>query len=475
MSMRASPAPLQFEPGSFRDPDTKIFCHNAGIFRCLTSRALDDWTRLSSTEFFEKLTREGQLVRTHKVTDRTAFPELDTKWVAVLKHEAVPFISYPYEWPFRMLKDAALLQLDLTLAAIDEGMTLKDATPFNVQWVGSRPTFIDIGSFTAYNSGDPWAGYRQFCSQFLYPLFLQAYKSVAYHPWLRGSLEGIEARELSSLMSIRDYIRPGVLAHVYLQAKAQSRYEGADRDVKKDLRTAGFGAGLIKNNLKRLRRLVEQLQWSPPRSVWSEYAKEHSYEDADLRRKHDFVRRILARRRWSLVWDIGCNTGTYSRLSAEHAEYVLALDGDQLALDRLYSELKQEGCQQVLPLLVDMADPTPGLGWKGLEHRQLGDRGRPDLILVLAFIHHLIIGRNIPLGELVEWLAHFGADLVVEFVGLDDPMVKRLLRNRTGQSIDYSAEAFELALKEHFGSVTQETLDSGNRTLYYAQARPNGG
>ena len=145
-------------------------------------------------------------VRTHKVTDRTAFPELDTKWVAVLKHEAVPFISYPYERPFRLLKDAALLQLDLTLAAIDEGMALKAANPFNVQWVGSRPTFIDIGSFTAYNSGDPWAGYRQFCSQFLYPLFLQAYKSVAYHPWLRGSLEGIEARELSSLMSIRDYI-----------------------------------------------------------------------------------------------------------------------------------------------------------------------------------------------------------------------------------------------------------------------------
>ena len=475
MSMRDSPVPPQFEPGSFRDPDTKIFRHNDAIFRCLSSRALDDWTRLASTNFFERLTREGKLVRTQKVTDRTALPELDEKWAAVLEHEVVPFISYPYEWPFRMLKDAALLQLDLTLAAIHEGMTLKDATPFNVQWVGSRPTFIDIGSFTAYNAGEPWAGYRQFCNQFLYPLFLQAYKNVAYHPWLRGSLEGIEATQLNALMSIRDYMRPGVLAHVYFQAKAQSRYEAADRDIKKDLRTAGFGADLIKNNLQRLSRIIERLEWAPPRSTWSEYTQEHNYKDADLQRKSDFVRRVLARRRWSLVWDIGCNTGTYSRLSSEHAEYVLALDADQLALDRLYSELKQEGNQRVLPLFVDMADPTPGLGWKGLERRQLGDRGTPDLILALALIHHLVIGRNIPLNELIEWLAQFGADLVIEFVGHGDPMVKRLLRNRTGQNIEYSAEALEAALTRYFGSVTQETLESGTRTLYYAQARSYGG
>ena len=475
MTRRDSPAHPQFEPGSFRDPDTKVFRHNNEIFRCLTSRALDDWTRLASTEFFKRLIHEGKLVRTQKVTDRSELPELAPKWTAILKHETVPFISYPYEWPFRMLKDAALLQLDLTSAALDEGMTLKDATPFNVQWIGSRPTFIDIGSFTAYEAGDPWAGYRQFCNQFLYPLFLQAYKHVRYHPWLRGNLEGIEATELSALMSIRDYLRPGVLTHVLLQDKAQSRYNADDRDIRKDLRAAGFGPSLIKNNLRRLHRVVDRLEWSPSRSVWSEYGKEHSYQDEEVLKKYDFVRSVLTRRQWSLVWDVGCNTGTFSRLSAKHADYVLALDGDQLVLDRLYSELKREGCQRILPLVVDLADPTPGLGWKGLERRQLDVRGKPDLILALAFMHHLVIGRNIPLAEMVEWFARFGADLVIEFVGLDDPMVKRLLRNRTGQRIAYSAEALELALNEHFGSVTQETLDSGNRTLYYAQARPNGG
>ena len=460
---------LHFDPGSFRDPDTRVFRHDGAIFRCLSARALEDWNHLSSTEFYDRITREGAVVATEQVVDVGALPTLDSKWSAVLKHETVPFISYPYEWPFGMLKDAALLQLDLTVAALDDGMTLKDATPYNIQWFGSKPRFIDLGSFTRYEPGDPWAGYRQFCSQFLYPLFLQAYKGVPYHPWLRGSLEGIEATHCLGLLSSRDFLRPGVLTHVYLQAKAQSRYEDSDRDVKQDLRAAGFGAAMIKNNIQRMRRTVERLEWNPDRSTWSEYTREHSYEDDDLRRKSEFVRRVLAPRRWPLVWDIGCNTGTYSRLAAEHAEYVLALDADHLVVDRMYTALKQEGNTTILPLLADVADPSPGLGWRGLERHRLADRGSPDLILCLALIHHLVIGRNIPVTDLVEWLAGFGADLVIEFVGHGDPMVDKLLRNRSGQDIDYSAEVLELALARHFGTVVQETLESGTRTLYHAQ------
>ena len=207
-----------------------------------------------------------------------------------------------------------------------------------------------------------------------------------------------------------------------------------------------------------MRRLVDRLQWKPQRSTWSEYTKEHSYDEDDLRRKSNFVRRVLAPRRWSLVWDIGCNTGTFSRLAAEHAEYVLALDADHLAVDRMYDALKREGNDTILPLLADVADPSPGLGWRGLERNTLSERGAPDLILCLALIHHVVIGRNIPIADFVEWLAGFGADVIVEFVGHGDPMVDKLLRNRTGQDIEYSAEALELALARHFMSVTHESL-----------------
>jgi len=468
--MLDSTSPPQFDPGSFRDPDTRVFLHDGAVFRCLSSRALLDWNRLVSSEVYRRLTRDGALVATERVEDPSALPRLDGKWAGVLKHETVPVISYPYEWPFEMLKDAALLQLDVTLVALGDGMTLKDATPYNVQWFGTSPRFIDLGSFTQYEPGEPWAGYRQFCQQFLYPLLLQAYKDVPFHPWLRGSLEGIQAQHCRAMFSARDYLRPGVLTHVYLQAKAQTRYEDSNRDVKQDLRSAGFGAAMIKNNIKRLRRLVERLEWKPERSTWSEYTKEHSYEDDDLRRKSNFVRRVLAPRRWSLVWDIGCNTGTYSRLAAEHAEYVLALDADHLAVDRMYGALKREGNDTILPLLADVADPSPGLGWRGLERNPLGDRGAPDLILCLALIHHVVIGRNIQIAEFVAWLAGFGADVVVEFVGHGDPMVDKLLRNRSGQDIDYSAEALELALARHFKTTTHEALGSGSRTLYHAQS-----
>ena len=250
-----------FEPGSFRDPDSRVFRHRGAIFRSLTPRALADWEQLNATGFFRRLTADRRIIPTARVSvsDRTGLPSMDAKWAAALKHETVPLVSYPYEWPFSMLRDAALLQLDVTDAALEEGMTLKDATPFNIQWLGSRPTFIDIGSFTAYHAGEPWAGYRQFCELFLYPLLLQVYRNVPFHAWLRGSLEGIGAEQLRALLSARDYLRPGVLTHVYLQAKAQTRYAGSARNIRADLRAAGFSDRLIRHNVAGLRRLVAGL------------------------------------------------------------------------------------------------------------------------------------------------------------------------------------------------------------------------
>ena len=314
-----SSAPPRFEPGSFRDPDTRVFHHAGGVFRGLTRRALADWQRLAKTRFYRHFSEQGRLVGTREVVERDGLPELAPQWAGVLEHARVPVVSYPYEWSFGMLLDAALLQLDLTLAALDEGVTLKDATPFNVQWIGSRPTFIDIGSFTAYEPGAPWAGYRQFCETYLYPLLLQACRNVPFHPWLRGRLDGITAGECRSLLSARDYLRSGVLAHVYLQAKAQDRYGARDGDVGAELRAAGFGAALIRNNVARLRRMVEGLRWTPAQSTWSDYQRTLTYDDAD---------RAIGDRRRRLAWDIGCNTGIYSRMAADRADYVLALDAD---------------------------------------------------------------------------------------------------------------------------------------------------
>ena len=459
-----------FEPASFRDPAARVLRQDGQILRYLTSAALRDFETLSSTRFYRAFTDSGRLVATERASS-PQIPPLSAPWVAVLRHQPIPVVSYPYEWCFTMLQDAALLQLDLLLAALDEGMTLKDATPFNIQWIGTRPVFIDIGSFKAAEPGEPWTGYRQFCEMFLYPLFLQAYKDVPFHPWLRGSLDGVEAGHINRLMSVRDRFRPGVFPHVYLLSRLQSHYEGTHRNVRQDLRAAGFSAELITHNVRRMRRLVERLAWRRARSTWSDYAHGNTYDQADRARKQQFILRAAASARRACVWDLGCNTGEYSRAVSACADRVVAVDADHLAIDRLYRALKADQNSTILPLVGNLTDPSPGLGWRHQERQTLEARSRPDLILALALIHHLSIGRNVPLPELVAWFASFEADLVIEFVAPEDAMVAQLVRNRDALDIGYTQDRFEACVAEPFVIAATDRLPSGTRTMYYVRPK----
>ena len=454
------------DPGSFRDRKGRVFYRNGGVYRGLSPSALQQWEALSRTSFFRRGVAEGRIVGTERVE-----PDGVTGWAGVLRHEVVPYVSYPYEWTFGMLRAAALLELDLLLEALDEGMILKDSSSFNVQWRGSRPVFIDVPSFETLVPGEPWAGYRQFCQMYLHPLLLQSFRDVPFQPWLRGHIDGIESAHLVRLLSLRDLLRRGVFTHVYLQSKLESRYAGTNEDLKKALRSAGFHAGLIRNNARRLRRIVERLAWRRSRSTWSDYAPAASYEAGSLEKKEAFVREVVSSRRWKLVWDLGCNTGTFSRIAARNAEYVVAMDGDDLAVERLYRDLEAEGNTSILPLVIPLADPSPNLGWRGLERKGLPERGRPELTLCLALVHHLVIGANIPLPDLFDWLATLGGSLVIEFVGREDEMVKTLLRNKEDIYVDYDEAPFERSLEERFEVVGRERLKGGKRILYHARAR----
>ena len=466
-----------FEPGSFRDRTSRVFYQDGAVLRGLNTPAAQEWEVLKTKPFFQQSMVEGKIVQTEQIVespDASPSPHAercDAHWSVILKHQTIPFISYPYEWSFSMLQDAARLTLELQAAALNADMTLKDATPFNVQWSGSQPVFIDIPSFERLRPGEPWVGYRQFCQLFLYPLFLQAYKDLPFQPWLRGNLEGIEPTQCAQLMSLRDMFRPGVLSHVVLQAKAQASYAQTERNLKKDLRQAGFHKALIQANVSRLQKQITQLNWKQSRSTWSDYTEALPYTEREQHQKADFVRRITHSRRWNLVWDLGCNTGTFSRIAAENADYVLAMDVDALVIERFYRELTRDQSRNILPLISNVADPVPNLGWRGLERKALVERGRPDLTLCLALLHHVVIGAHIPLREFVSWLASLGTALVIEFVTRDDPMVQTLLRHKADHYTDYDLEYFERCLADAFEIDQQETLKSGTRILYYARSR----
>jgi len=465
---------VRVEPGSFRDRDSRVVVAPDAVYRALSGTGADDWRALANSPLLERLTSDGSLIGTEEVGPAAlgdaAADILPQGTETVLRHERVPFVSYPYEWSFGMLRDAALLTLDLELASLDEGLTLKDATPYNVQFRGSAPVFIDVGSFERLREGEPWTGYRQFCMLFLFPLLLQAYKEIPFQPWLRGAIDGITPTEAARFFSFRDRFRRGVLTHVTLHARLERRYEARDTgEVKEELKKKKIKTELIKTSV---RKLVSKLSWKAGDTAWTNYRQDCTYTDADAEQKATFVREAAASTRPSLTWDMGCNDGAYSRIAAEHSDYVVAFDYDQATVDALYRSLRADDERRILPLVANLADPSPGLGWRGLERRPLEERGKPDLVLALALIHHVSITANVPIAEFLDWLRELDATLVIEFPKREDPMVKRLLSGkREGSNADYELETFERLLGERFDVERSEPLPSGTRILYLARAR----
>jgi len=462
----------EIEPGSFRDRDGRVFYRTDGVYRVLSDKALEDWRALRDSKLFAKYVAAGSLVESREVKmDLDALSAREPgRWHAVLKHQRIPVISYPYEWCFSMLRDAAALQLELLAAALEENLIIKDASSYNIQWCGAKPVFIDIPSIERATAGEPWVGYRQFCELFLYPLMLQAYKNVPFHSLLRGRLDGIEPQSANHLFSFFDRFRAGVFTHVYLQAKLQDRYGNQQKDTRSDLKRAGFNAELIKANVRNLRKLVRKLRWQEARSEWGDYTQAHNYSAEDHRQKEQFIDAIAAQCKPQIAWDIGCNTGQFSRIVARHADTVVAMDADHLTIEKLYLSLKSDGPSNILPLVSNLADPAPNQGWRGEERKNLEQRAHPNLVLCLALIHHVVITANIPLREFIRWLSELGGDLIIEFVTKDDSMVQRLLLNKPDKYDDYEKDYFERCLREFFQVDTTQSLSSGNRHLYFARA-----
>lgn len=458
--------PLRFDRGSFRDRSSRVFYQNGRVRRFLDAGALREWDSLHHSPLYPRLLAEKRIGSTHRVEPGTG--TLTPPWVAVLEHDRIPFISYPYEWSFGMLQDAAAAHLELIATALEEDFILRDCSPFNIQWTGTRPLFIDIPSFARSQGDEVWVGYQQFCRTFLFPLLFQAYKGIAFQRWLRSSLEGIPAEDMTRLFFWWEFFRPGLLSDVFLAARLERSWAKTDRTIRTEMRDAGFPKEFIAKNVRRLLGIVRGLPVKRDLSKWSDYATERNYSPEDYIAKKSFVKSVCARRSWNLVWDLGCNTGDFSLIAADHASCVVAMDADDGVVEILYRRLKTTGDTRVLPLVMNLADPSPAQGWAGRERKSLTARGKPDLVMALALLHHLVIGANVPLGDAVSWLASLGSELVVEFVGKEDTMVQRLLLNREDIFTDYDRPHFEALLETHYRIEKRIPLVQGGRWLYHA-------
>ncbi|HEY6596981.1 MAG TPA: class I SAM-dependent methyltransferase [Asanoa sp.] len=481
--MPEPPGGLRPEPGSYRDPRTRVFYSGADVLRGLDAQAAQDWKALAATDFFPAAQAAGRLTPTEEV----AGPE-PGRWAAVLRHERIPFVSYPYEWSYGMLRDAAALHLDLLRDALGAGLTMKDGTAYNVQWRGAVPQFVDIGSFEPARDGEPWAGYRQFCQTMLYPLMLHAHLGVDFQPWLRGRIDGVEPGQIRPLFGGTRRMLPGVLKHVHLHDAMQARNaERSTGTVRDQLRDAGFNRELVLATVRALAKLVDKLDRPPAATQWVDYRETCGYSGEERAAKAAFVEAALrgaATAGLDLVLDLGANDGAYARQAADRGAYVVAVDSDAGVVDRLYRDLSRAGDRRILPLTMDLADPSPGLGWAGAERSSFADRvagaaggraasgGGTDAVLALALVHHLAIGRNVPLPLIVDWLVGHARTVVVEFVHPEDPMAKRLLANKPeGLFPDYRRDAFEQLLGARCEITRREELPGGTRTLYTGARR----
>ncbi|HEX7927948.1 MAG TPA: class I SAM-dependent methyltransferase, partial [bacterium] len=414
------------------------------------------------------LAAAGKIVGTRDVTAERLLPD-QPQFTRVLEHDAIPYVSYPYEWPFPLLQSAALLHLDIQLEALAKGVALSDATAYNVQFRGPTPVFIDILSFRPYRPGELWPAHRQFCEQFLNPLLLQSLFGFPHNAWYRGALEGIDTEAIAALMPRKAWFSPRALFHVLLPARAQQRLPGTSeaKSVER-VRKAALPQEGYAMMLRQLRRWIAGL--TPARthlSTWEDYHKTRTYDDPELNAKRAFVGEFAAATKPGMIWDIGCNDGEFLEIALKHgAGTAIGFDADQGALLRAHQRATTHKIN-LLPLFQDAVNPSPGQGWRNAERAAWLGRARPDAAMFLAVIHHVAIGRNVPLADAVAQLVGIAPKGVIEFVHKDDPTVVRMLALREDIFPDYHQAAFEAALTRHARIVKTQVVSRAKRQMYW--------
>jgi hypothetical protein len=456
--------------GSFRDPSGFVFTRGTTLYRQVNACYGATFDAVAAAGLFNCLWEQGLLVR-HEPAD-PALASDPSRASRVIQPQRVPFVSFPYEWSFGMYQAAALATLEIESLALSRGFTLKDASAYNIQFVDGRPIFIDTLSFERYQEGRPWAAYRQFCQHFLAPLALMARVDIRLGMLMKSCIDGIPLDLAARLLRGRARWNPGLLMHIHLHARSQQRHAA---DAARDPAPApAVGALQLRGILESLRNTIGKLAWQPAGTEWADYYTFTNYSDAAFAAKRAAVEELIAKAAPAQVWDLGANNGAFTRLASRRGIPAVAFDLDPAAVEKNYRMIRHDRERNLLPLVMDLANPSPALGWAGEERESLRQRGPVDLILALALIHHLAIGNNVPLEQIADYLASLCRHLVIEFVPKADSQVARLLATRPDIFADYTPAGFERAFARRFEILDRRPVAESSRILFLMRARPGG-
>ena len=448
---------------SYRDPSGFIFEVGGELLRHVSLRHREHFDRFIESGLYERLLAEDLIVPHEEVDPRrSTFPEV----YRVLRPERVPFISYPYEWCFSELRDAALVTLRIQELALDHHMSLRDASAYNIAFHKGRAVFIDTTSFEILPEGRPWVAYGQFCEHFLAPLALMALRDPRLGLALRTYRDGIPLDLASLLLPWRANLRPSLKMHVAFHARTKRRHESDATSALE--RTAGkFSLNAFHGLIDSLRSAIDHLPAPPSETTWSGYYRDdHDYDAEGGRAKSTFVAEALDVVDPRTVWDLGSNAGRFAKISSLRGVETVAFDQDSAAVDAAYNDARDRQDQHFLPLVMDLVDPSPGLGFAGGERMSLEARGPADLVLALALVHHVAIGRNVPLRLFIEQLSRLGRSVLLEWVPKEDPRVQQLLRHREDVFAQYCEEELLNAIRPLFSVARRGSVDGTGRVLY---------
>lgn len=454
--------PLSKHPASYRDPSGYMFEQDNRLYRFVHNSYKTHYDQLVNSGLYQKLADAG-LIIPH--TDVTASFDAANDCYKILQPEPVSFWTYPYEWSFEQLRQAALLTLKLNLGALEHGMILKDASAHNIQFRSGKALLTDTLSFELYEEGKPWQAFRQFCQHFLYPLLLHAKLPYFTPAMLMHYTDGIPAAAAAAMLPRSAKFNANLWLYVYLPAKLSAQQKPAQKQL-------SVSKNKIVQNLQHLSGIIGKLQHKTARSQWNHYYTETILSDSYLQHKEQLVTEMLTGLQPATTVDMGCNTGAFSKIAAQHSQQVISLDTDPLCIDLILQDTQKTGIKNITPLVADICNPSPATGWNNKEHKSLLERLSGDCVLALALIHHIALSKNVPLDFIVQLMARITTrHLIIEFVPKSDPRAQLLLQSREDIFTDYTQANFEAVLQSYFTIVRTEKINGSNRMLYLAKRK----
>ncbi len=452
---------MTVEKSSFRDNSGFVFCEHGEIFRAITYSYKENYEHLIECGLYDYLIKENLLI-SH--TEEVLKDKLNPDIYKIIKPKKIDFISYPYEWCFSQLKDAALTTLRIQKAALKHGMTLKDSSAYNIQFYRGKPILIDTLSFEIYNENEPWTAYNQFCKNFLAPLVLAAFCDVRLNLLLKNFIDGIPLDLSKKILGTKVFLSLGVFIHVYLHSKFQIKY--SDKNESLSVNKKWMNKDSLLRLIGNLETTVNKLRIKKDKTHWSNYYFDRYHSKIYFDEKKEIVKTYIEKVKTKRVCDFGANDGEFSKIASAWSDVVLAFDSDHNCIEECYNHVKENNIQNLIPLVVDLSNPTPPIGWANSERMSLVERLNADLVLALAFIHHLCISNNLPFNLITEFFCKICNWLIIEFVPKSDPMVKKLLLHRKDIFESYCVEDFEREFLKYFSVIDYKKVSGTDRIIY---------